>query len=329
MRKIPFFSVLIPTRNRPELLEKALLSVLGQVFLDREVVVVDNSDNKYVERNCNFCKRFKEVQYYRTGGLNMAENWDYAFLKAQGEYICLLSDRLQWSSTTLLTRVYDTIGITNAPIVSWKWCNNPSFGQAPTPRSGLMGLYLSKDILNSFRNMDWLTFTYMSPRGLNSAIHKDTVVNIRKKLGSFCFKSAPDYNAAFSSLLATESIAHIDANEVYSNGLDVSNGAKCTRSYSSSAAFFKANNLDERYLKDLPVNFMTVRNSLVADYLNMRKMWGEDEKITNLNVQGYFEWLRVDLKSLSGTPQPIMNKLVDSYNEAAKKYSAPLIKFKD
>lgn len=326
MRKIPFFSVLIPTRNRPELLEKALLSVLGQVFLDREVIVVDNSDDKYVERNYNFCKRFNEVQYYRTGGLNMAENWDYAFLKAQGEYICLLSDRLQWSSTTLLTRVYDTIGITNAPIVSWKWCNNPSDGHPPPFRTGLTGLYLSKEILASFRNMDWLTFTYMSPRGLNSAIHQDVVSGIRKKLGNFCYMLSPDYTAAFNSLIATESLAHIDANEVYSNGLIESSGAKNSRNYASSKAACYAYNIDESYLKDLPVNIMTVRNTLVADYLNISRKWGRNEKINNLNIQGYFEWLRVDLKSLSETPQPIMNKLIGSYNDAAKKYNAFLIK---
>lgn len=326
MHTAPFFSIIIPTSNRPELLKTAVLSVLSQVFLDREVIVIDNSDAEIAQLNYAFCIKHKEVKYFRTGGLNMAENWDYAFLKAEGEYICLLSDRLQWSTKTLLTRVYDIVDITSAPIVSWKWCNNPSSGQAPPLRSGLMGLYLSKEILNSFRNMDWLTFTYMSPRGLNSAIHKDVVASVRKKLGNFCFMLSPDYTAAFNSLIATESMAHIDANEVYSNGLAVSNGARNSRNYLSSQAACYSYNVDDEYFKDLPVGFMTVRNTLVADYLNVRKMWGEKEKITNLNVQGYFEWLRIDLKSLSETPQAVMKDLVVCYNDAAKKYNAPLIK---
>lgn len=326
MNNTPFFSVVIPTKNRSSLLKMSLLSVLSQVFLDREVVVVDNSDDEEAEINYELCKRFKEVKYCRTGGLSMAENWDHAFLIAKGKYICLLSDRLQWSSTTLLTRVYDTICITEAPIVSWKWCNNPSYGHAPPSRTGLTGLYMSKEILELFRNMDWLTFTYMSPRGLNSAIHQDVVSGIRQKLGKFCYMLSPDYTAAFNSLIATESLAHIDANEVYSNGLNESNGAKNSRNYASSKAACYAYNVDENYLKDLPVKIMTVRNTLVADYLNISKKWGRNEKITNLNIQGYFEWLRADLKSLSETPQSEMIDLVGTYNDAAKKYSVPLVK---
>ena len=41
----PFFSVIIPVHNRPELLKQSIDSVLAQTHADREVIVVDDASD--------------------------------------------------------------------------------------------------------------------------------------------------------------------------------------------------------------------------------------------------------------------------------------------
>lgn len=326
MSKKTFFSIIIPTRNRPELLVSAISSVVSQTFLDREIIVVDNSDNDYSVLNRKICESFKEVVYIRTGGLNMADNWDYAFSQASGEYVCLLSDRLKWASATLLKRAYEAIEITDASVITWKWCNDPVSGCLPVKRSGLLGLFSSEDILNSFNNMDWITYTYMAPRGLNSIAHKNVLSKIRDRVGRVCLLTSPDYTSSFNILLATEFIAHVDENEVYSGGGEVSNGQKNTNNYASSKASLVALDVDEKYFDALPLKFMTVRNSLVADYMNVTRKWGVGRRFTNLNVAGYFDWVKADILQLTETPRQEVVELVVKYNKVALEYGIPPVK---
>ena len=42
---MPFFSVIIPTYNRAEILTRALNSILNQSFSDWELIVVDDGSN--------------------------------------------------------------------------------------------------------------------------------------------------------------------------------------------------------------------------------------------------------------------------------------------
>ena len=47
----PYFSILIPTRGRPDLLRDAVVSALFQDFDNFEVVVSDNCNDNFERRN--------------------------------------------------------------------------------------------------------------------------------------------------------------------------------------------------------------------------------------------------------------------------------------
>jgi glycosyltransferase involved in cell wall biosynthesis len=91
------FSIVIPTRNRPELAAIAIKSVLRQDFQDFEVVVSDNSSpedepelEKVVAKTAD-----SRVRYVRPPAeLTMGEHWEFALGHARGEYVGYLTDRM-------------------------------------------------------------------------------------------------------------------------------------------------------------------------------------------------------------------------------------------
>ena len=91
-KKNPFFSIVIPTRDRPQYLSYALQSLLLQSFTDFEVIVCDNytensSDRIFREYSD---ERFKYIT--PPSPLQMHDNWEYAFNFARGEYVTVLSN---------------------------------------------------------------------------------------------------------------------------------------------------------------------------------------------------------------------------------------------
>src|SRR5687767_13983126 len=88
----PFFSVIVPTRNRRQLLKNAIGSVLNQTFKERELLVVDNDDTS---KSSEVIAGFPDprVKHLRTGGLSMPDNWEHGGSRAMGEYMLLIEDK--------------------------------------------------------------------------------------------------------------------------------------------------------------------------------------------------------------------------------------------
>ncbi len=92
MTKKPFFSIAIPTYNRPEDFKLAVKSFLIQNFTDFEIVISDNSSNDESE---NICKSFKDkrIKYSRNKtNIGFARNLYKAIKKAIGKYVFLFGD---------------------------------------------------------------------------------------------------------------------------------------------------------------------------------------------------------------------------------------------
>ena len=88
----PYFSIVMPTRNRGHLLCSALQHALNQTFGDYEIVVVDNcssDDTPEVVRKVGGSR----VRYLRTEKtLPMHANWEFALSQARGEWVTFLCD---------------------------------------------------------------------------------------------------------------------------------------------------------------------------------------------------------------------------------------------
>ncbi|MFA6433316.1 MAG: glycosyltransferase family A protein [Elusimicrobiales bacterium] len=89
---MPFFSVLIPTRNRARLLAYAVESVLDQDFTDFEVVINDNASSDATRETV---AGFSDPRIKYAGSsrfLLTHENWNACYDRALGEYLLVLGD---------------------------------------------------------------------------------------------------------------------------------------------------------------------------------------------------------------------------------------------
>lgn len=86
------FSVYLPTRNRLDLLQFAITSVVEQDYADWELVVSDNFSEDDVKGYIDSLHD-KRIKYYRTDRfVSVTENWNNAIEHTTGDYLTMLGD---------------------------------------------------------------------------------------------------------------------------------------------------------------------------------------------------------------------------------------------
>ncbi len=90
-KKLPLVSILIPTYNQTEFLEKTLMSALNQTYENIEIIICDDSSNDEVENLVKgYLGIYKNIKYYNNGGplgRRGIPNGEKAFSLSNGEYI--------------------------------------------------------------------------------------------------------------------------------------------------------------------------------------------------------------------------------------------------
>ena len=86
------FTIIIPTRNRADVLEWALKTCITQEYKNLEIIVSDNySEDRTREVVSSY--NDKRIKYFNTGlRLSMSHNWEFALSKATGDYVSILGD---------------------------------------------------------------------------------------------------------------------------------------------------------------------------------------------------------------------------------------------
>lgn len=115
----PLFSVLVPTRERPDTLRHTLATVASQGREDYEIVVADNCGGPETRRVVEKLGS-PLVRYTRSDEvLPMAENWERGLALCTGDYITVLGDDDAFLPSTL-TLAEKLIAATDAELVSWR-----------------------------------------------------------------------------------------------------------------------------------------------------------------------------------------------------------------
>ena len=102
--KQPFFSVLIPSYNRPTYLEKCLKSVLENDFKDFEIIISDDHSQKIekIERVVKPYLNYQNITFVKQSqNLGLHGNYNFLVGKAKGKFRIILDDDDKLHSDTL------------------------------------------------------------------------------------------------------------------------------------------------------------------------------------------------------------------------------------
>jgi hypothetical protein len=213
----PFFTIAIPTKNRPERVGNAVRSLVDQTFGDIEVIVCDNSDAVESGHTAAVVERFEDprVRYVRTNGqLSMPDNWEHAIADARGQYVGILTDRSVFRRDAMEV-VHREIESTDAKLVNWF---NDLYGRGPEAnefrrRACTFKRYRhsSEAILDYFVHGHPKFATKVVPRLMTSVCHRSVLETIRNSaVGRVCPPVAPDFTSGFLMLAHVELVLTLD-----------------------------------------------------------------------------------------------------------------------
>ena len=119
--KEPFFSIIISTRDRPELFQIALASVVQQTFARKEIVVViDGSTDTNLALYTELEKQHEDVNFlrlvHRPNGHGQSYTMNFGANHSQGRYLCFLDDDDQWTDEHYLDHVFESINTAKKPV---------------------------------------------------------------------------------------------------------------------------------------------------------------------------------------------------------------------
>jgi hypothetical protein len=278
---MPYFSVMIPTRDRPRSLVLAVLSACKQTERDIEIVVSDNSTTD-LARTANrrtvseLSDRFPIRYISPPDSLSMPDHWEWARRHAVGDRVILLTDRfvLRPSALSLIKQLI--VQTSTDSIVSWNAYSSllPSGEFSSTACSGIIRLTKSSARLSDFaaphKSKPPLTPLWAKdlPRGLCCCASLSLLDEIAGRHGRVFFPLSPDYTSAFLMLAYCDTHCYVDRPLSFGHGWS-SNGLNSlihgTGHYATSVGLAD-------WVSSSPIPIPTITNSLIADYLFVKQL---------------------------------------------------------
>jgi glycosyltransferase involved in cell wall biosynthesis len=210
----PFFSIVIPTRQRHETLPFAIKTVLQQEFDDYEIVVADNcssSETYEVVHSFNNPK----IKYFRSEiPLAMSDNWEFAISKVQGEYVIVFGDDdgLIPNSLGFLRNLIEN---TQFNVIRWNrvYYSTPNM-QPPEfsnslqiPLPGNNYVYIGNSVINS--TIHFKSSYTILPMLYNSVIRRSLIDELINKTGRIFQSLTPDVYSGFALAYISKSYLSI------------------------------------------------------------------------------------------------------------------------
>ena len=235
----PFFSFVIPTKNRSKYLKYALKSCLNQHFDNYEIIISDNNSTDET-RKISLSWDDKRIKYFNTGrDLSVTDNFEHGLLKAQGNYILFLADDEAYMPYAL-RELKNIIDNTNAEIVSFSRKATYVFEGASVgvPNSIKIAPFTNKKVfidaeyelkrLLSLKNIRYLRedFGYINralPLAVKTVVSKNLIDSVISEVG-FYHHLAPDWSACVFSLSKIKKLILYDRHLNMSGVVAESNG---------------------------------------------------------------------------------------------------------
>ena len=240
----PFFSIVIPTRDRAFLLKDLIDSIVSQDFDDFEIIVADNSKELLSQDLLGNYKNEARLHNVKTGNLNMADNWETAINSASGQYLLLFSDKMILKQGSLKF-LKEYINQNNPDCVTWNIDayydhNNVYFDKATIEKDKIIS---SDDLFRDILKADMMSFE-TSAFHCNSAVSFEIINKIKSKTGRVCMQLNPDYTMSYQILMYISKIHKI------SKSLSVLRYQDLDTGYGNGSSFMKKTSQSALFMND-------------------------------------------------------------------------------
>ncbi len=213
------FSVLLPTRNRLDLLSYAIETVRRQDYSDWEIIVSDNFSEEDI---AGYVRSLDDsrIKYYRTDQfVPVTDNWNNALAKSDGDYVIMLGDDdcLMKGYFSTLKRMIEEYNVPDLLYTSAFLYAYPDV--IPGSPDGFLRSYGHSGIFRSSHKPFWLEKSEsiaLVNHSINFRIHFNYNIQfslVSRKLiqemgryGSFYQSPYPDYYASNAMMLIAERI---------------------------------------------------------------------------------------------------------------------------
>ena len=314
----PYFSVILPTKNRAGLISYAISSLLNQEFEDWELILVDNDDSTATaEYYYSGLLRFLDnrFRYVRTGGLPMADNWEAGLARVRGDYVYVLEDKaVLWP--WMLRSVRQTIEEHGADCIIFdaafqapperidpRRADRLPVLHFPPPGSGMRKTPLSsRSVIEAFARQGWPVLAAHAPRSINSVCSKTLIDKIRSKAANrFYHQLQCDVTAGLLMLDLEEQIVKIES-PLVTFGYHPTTSAGALGKTGLDKAFGGMHDLSVdglELLEAMPLGHMAVlHNFCFCDLKSMQRYAQYNLKEVKVRADDYFTLVLGDLDEL-------------------------------
>ncbi|MDC1287112.1 glycosyltransferase family 2 protein [Gammaproteobacteria bacterium] len=295
---MPFFSILLPTKNRSQLVGYAIRSVIQQDFEDFEIIICDNDDDANATRLVIESFDDRRLKYVRTGGLDMVSNWNCALNIASGENITVLEDKMIFYPGAL-SDIKGKIEESPSGVVVWhsdifddshmpsKLVQYPPSGQETVTSRAILDL-VTTDVLRYWGRL---------PRGLSCSVPGSVVTEVKKHHGRDYFEPmSPDFVSALKVLGQVDEILAIYKAYTLVGSVRGSTGNNALAGKEAALKYYsgqKTVHLSDEFVA--VKNPMIVVNCIINDYRLLAAKTGGAIKGCRIEHKDYVKMMARDL----------------------------------
>lgn len=316
----PFFSIIIPTKNRPELLRDAIASVILQDFDDYELLVSDNFNDDRTKKTVDEFINDKHLIYIRTEKeLNMPDHWEFITQKAKGLYVLVLTDR-SFLRRGSLRDIYNSISKTNnkVEVCMWNYGHYDEKNKILFDEKEKDGVEFikSKDIIEKFSKTMEYTLLPLPHMG---CYRFDVAEKIRQNIGRLCWPVCPDGTSAFLLLAHSDSVMHIPRPLFFFQGETVSNANSLKF---NSTAYISSLNL-KKFCEFVPIKVSITYSVITNDLLIIKNLLKEKLGYINIDWVSYFVGCYIELRGNITRPdadKKFQKELLEEWNRVLHTY---------
>jgi hypothetical protein len=285
----PQFSLIIPTRHRPDYVRQALRYAAKQIG-DFEVIVADN----WIDPALSAKKVFDEAElvqatYVRPPQpLGMVENWNFALQHARGENVLFFTDK-----NVLLPGALERLAavIDQHPAELYNWTGD-SFTPLNYSRPFAAGFYGKSRAGNGPKVMEARSIlerksSGVTPRDRSSAVEyalgkicfgayrRSLIDRIIHHCGKLFFPISPDYTSMILGLHQTLNVVDVGWSGVLQINTLISNGLLTSKDDLAAESFLKSVGVyeDLQQFGIAPGLYTSVAANLAFDYVRLNSLF--------------------------------------------------------